>query len=69
MTAQPHPGGKRALHSFPLVSMERNKATFRNDEHDWPKQLVFERVDEKRLVITLTGGTKKEVFSFTRVPR
>ena len=32
---------------------------------------VFERVRERtdaRLVITLTGGQKKEVFSFTRAP-
>lgn len=61
----PHPGGKRSPHSFPLVALEKNTATFRNDEHDWPKQLVFQRKDD-RLLITLTGGAKKEVFDFQR---
>ncbi|MHC4959579.1 MAG: DUF6265 family protein [Planctomycetota bacterium] len=62
----PHPAGKRAKHSFPLVETGTNRAVFRNDAHDWPKQLVFERPDQKKLVITLTGGAKKEIFAFDR---
>lgn len=64
----PHPAGRRSPHSFPLVEADGNRAVFANDEHDWPKRIEFERPSEKKLVVTLTGGEKKEVFAFDRSP-
>jgi hypothetical protein len=68
VTYTPHPAGRRSPHSFPLVESGAQRAVFANDEHDWPKRIVFERPAERKLVITLSGGEKKEVFSFDRSP-
>lgn len=61
----PHPGGKRAA-SFKLTALEKGKATFENPKNDFPQKLVYWRKADDNLVITLTGGAKKEVFDLKR---
>ncbi len=52
----PHPAGKASV-EFPLADWdpEARKATFANEEHDFPKTLTYQRAGDTRLVITLTG--------------
>lgn len=69
---RPHPGGKPAA-SFELtaVSQVDKSATFENPKNDFPTRLVYHRVADDRLVITLDdphGDTKKvETFDLKRV--
>jgi hypothetical protein len=68
----PHPYGKPSPRTFPLVTFEAaaNRATFENQEHDFPKVFVYELVAPDHLRITLTGEKKgqaaKEVFDLRR---
>jgi hypothetical protein len=50
----PHPGGRASV-AFPLSDLGEKRATFSNEEHDFPKHLTYERKADDRLVITLTG--------------
>jgi hypothetical protein len=67
----PFPGGKRAtgLALADLVRDER-KAVFENPDKDYPTRIVYQRVAEDRLVITLSdphgGSSKVEVFDLKR---
>jgi hypothetical protein len=51
----PHPGGRPSKDHFPLSDLGEKRATFSNEQHDFPKHLTYERKAEDRLVITLTG--------------
>lgn len=68
---QPFPGGKKAM-GFQLteVDLETRKATFENPNKDFPTHMVYHRVSEDELVITLSdphGGSEKvERFELSR---
>ena len=65
----PYPGGRKAK-SFPLTSLEGNKATFENPKNDFPTKLVYHLVTEDNLVITLTDphnkSDKRQIFDLKR---
>jgi len=73
LVLRPHPGGKPAA-SFQLTaaSAADKKVTFENPKNDFPTRLVYHRVADDRLVITLDdphGDTKKvETFDLKRMP-
>ena len=52
----PYPKGEKS-DSFKLVNFDPNikKAVFQNPEHDWPKELSYERVSDDRLLILVSG--------------
>ena len=56
----PYPGGKPKDFKFRLVGFDPNinKASFQNKANDWPTDIIYERVSEDSLVITLTGPRK-----------
>ena len=68
---QPFPGGQRAT-GLALAELDRDarKAVFENPDKDYPTQIVYERVSDDRLVITLSdphgGSSKIEVFDLAR---
>jgi hypothetical protein len=55
VTMQPFLNGKQAPVSFPLVELVGDRAHFRNAAHDFPQDLVYERVAPDRLLIVLNG--------------
>jgi hypothetical protein len=69
---QPYPGGKRAV-GFPVSEVDdiNRKAIFENPDKDYPTRIVYHRVAEDRLVITLSdphgGSDKTEVFDLERL--
>lgn len=71
VTFAPFPGGKPAkkLHLMSLDAKAK-KATFENPKKDFPTRIVYHRVSDTRLVITLSDphnkSEKKEVFDLTR---
>lgn len=70
---QPYPGGKAAT-GFALEShdSEARKAIFENPKKDYPTRIVYERVGQDQLVITLTDphgeSDKVERFELKRLP-
>ncbi|MFT4542797.1 MAG: hypothetical protein ACI841_002419 [Planctomycetota bacterium] len=66
-TLAPHPQGK-ALVGFELseLSDSERKATFENPDKDFPTRIVYHRVDDDQLVITLTDphGESDRVETF-----
>jgi hypothetical protein len=62
----PYPKGKLAA-VFKLTELEGKRATFENPKNDYPSRIVYERVAADKLVITLSGKEKKDVFDLTRV--
>ena len=68
---RPHPGGRPAG-EFMLKSADPKKrqAVFENPKKDFPTRIVYRRVTDEKLVITLTdphgGSTKVEKFELTR---
>ena len=68
----PFPGGKRAA-TFTLTEHDREarRATFENPKNDFPSRIVYHRVADDRLVITLSaphhGSDKEEVFDLQAV--
>lgn len=72
-TLQPYPGGKPATAlRLTKVEAEERRATFENPDKDYPTRIVYHRVADDRLVITLDdphgGGEKREVFDLRRAP-
>lgn len=65
----PHPGGKPAA-SFHLVKREGKTATFENPKKDFPTRIVYERVGDDALHITLSDpygkSDKTEAFKLKR---
>ncbi len=67
----PFPGGKRAA-TFEMTAYDRagKKATFEN-KNDFPSRIVYHRVADGRLVITLSAphhdSDKSETFDLKRV--
>ncbi len=55
VTMQPFLNGKQAPVAFPLHALAGKRAHFRNAAHDFPQDLVYERVADDRLLIELTG--------------
>ena len=71
VTLKPYPGGKPAVElKLTALSWEQRKATFENPKKDYPTRIVYHRVGEDRLTITLDdphgGGDKREVFDLKR---
>jgi hypothetical protein len=68
---QPYPGGRPAG-GFVLASHDAKarKAVFENPKKDFPTRIVYQRVSETRLVITLSdphgGSDKVETFTLDR---
>ena len=64
---QPFPGGKKAV-GFQLDELDREarKATFEQPEKDYPTRIVYHRVSEDELVITLSDphGESEKVERF-----
>lgn len=68
---QPYPGGKPAGgFTFVSGSAQERKAVFENPKKDYPTRIVYHRVADDRLVITLSdphgGSTKTETFDLKR---
>ena len=63
----PYPKGEKS-DSFKLVNFDPavKKAVFQNPEHDWPKELSYERVSDDQLLILVSGpeGGKMRVEKF-----
>lgn len=72
LVVHPFPGGKRAV---PLTLTSASGAlmiaTFENPTKDYPTRIVYQRMADDRLVITLSdphgAGKKEEVFQLSRV--
>lgn len=68
---QPFPGGRKAV-GFPLETLDKEarKATFEQPEKDYPTRIVYHRVSDDELVITLSDphgdSDKVEVFKLHR---
>lgn len=64
---RPYPGGRPAV-GLDLVSVDTKtrKAVFENPRKDYPTRIVYHRVADDRLVITLTDphGASKKVETF-----
>ncbi len=67
----PYPKGEKS-DAFKLVNFDPavKKAVFQNPDHDWPKELSYERISEDRLLILVSGpqdGTMRiEKFDLKR---
>jgi hypothetical protein len=55
-TYQAQPGG-RAPTAFELHSASERSVAFRNDRHDFPKRIIYERLDTSRLRARVDDGT------------
>ena len=66
VTMQPFLNGKQAPVSFPLLSLEGQRAHFRNAAHDFPQDLIYERTapDHLRIVLTGVAGGKARELRF-----
>lgn len=68
---QPYPGGRPA-DGFTLASYDKGarRAVFENPKKDFPTRIVYERVSDSELVITLSdphgGSDKVERFELSR---
>ena len=61
----PYPGGKKSV-SFRLEGHDpaKQSAKFVNADHDFPKALLYERVGEDRLQISLFGDGPSAAVTF-----
>ena len=66
---QPFPGGRKAV-GLSLADSGERKAVFENPDKDYPTRIVYERVADDELVITLSdphgGSPKVERFELGR---
>lgn len=68
---QPYPGGRRAVGlRLATHDPEARKAVFENPDKDYPTRIVYQRVADDELVITLSDphgqSDKVEVFALAR---
>ncbi len=56
----PYPGGRPKDIKFRLIGYDPavKRASFQNRENDWPTDIIYERVSEDSLFITLSGPAK-----------
>ncbi len=53
--------------AFELQNPKSNNLVFSNPEHDFPKMIVYERLDDSRLRVTVSdGGDKGFTLNFVR---
>lgn len=52
---------------FELTSLEENKMVFENPNHDFPKQILYERLSADSMQAVIAGNGKEIVFQFKRL--
>ena len=69
VTLRPYPGGE-ASDSFPMARSGPGLAVFENLAHDFPKRIIYRRVDPRTLAIRIEGDQDAQAQEWTmaRVP-
>jgi Domain of unknown function (DUF6265) len=64
VTLRPYPGGE-ASDSFPMARSGPGLAVFENLAHDFPKRIIYRRVDARTLAIRIEGDQDAQAQEWT----
>jgi hypothetical protein len=64
-----HPKARCPGTDFKLTKVSTTEAVFENPQHDFPKRIIYRKIDDDSLTATIDGGegTKAMSFAFRRM--
>ena len=62
----PDVAGTQGPIEFKITSFDQNSFTAENPEHDFPKKIMYKKINEKQLDATISGGNKSISYSFKK---
>ena len=63
----PDVAGPQGPIEFKITSFDTNSFTAENPEHDFPKKIVYKKINENQLDATISGGSRSIRYSFKKV--
>jgi hypothetical protein len=60
----PNVAGPQGPIEFKITSFDEHAFTAENSEHDFPKMIIYKKINEQQFEATLSGGTKSISYSF-----
>jgi hypothetical protein len=52
---------------FKIIFFDKNGFTAENPEHDFPKKIIYNKINEQQLEATISAGTKSISYSFKKI--
>jgi hypothetical protein len=62
----PDVAGPQGPIEFKITSFDENSFTAENPKHDFPKKIMYKKINDQQLEATISSGTKSISYSFKR---
>lgn len=63
----PDVAGPQGEVEFKITTLESDGFVAENPAHDFPKKIAYKKLDDQRLVATISGGTKAIRYAFRKI--
>jgi len=63
----PDVAGPQGPIEFKITSFDKSSFTAENPKHDFPKKIVYKKVNEQQLEATISGGDRSTSYSFKKI--
>jgi len=63
----PDVAGPQGPVEFKIISFDRNSFTAENPNHDFPKKIIYKKINEQQLEATISGGNRSMNYVFKKV--
>jgi len=63
----PDIAGPQSPIEFKITSFDKNSFTAENLNHDFPKKIIYKKINEQQLEATISGGGKSISYTFKKV--
>jgi hypothetical protein len=63
----PDVAGPQGPIEFKITSFDENSFTAENPKHDFPKKIMYKKINNQQLEATISGGSKSITYSFKRI--
>jgi len=63
----PDVAGPQGPVEFKIISFDRNSFTAENPDHDFPKKIIYKKINEQQLEATISGGNRSMNYVFKKV--
>ncbi|HEV8515545.1 MAG TPA: DUF6265 family protein [Cyclobacteriaceae bacterium] len=63
----PDVAGPQGPIEFKITSFDKNSFTAENPSHDFPKKIIYKKINEQQLEATISGGSKSISYAFKKI--
>jgi hypothetical protein len=63
----PDVAGPQGPIEFKITSFDKNSFIAENPAHDFPKKIIYKKINDQQLEATISGGSKSISYSFKKI--